>query len=419
MTADTAAGRGRGVCQHGVVPRFEPFAGVRFSPDLDPAAVTSPPYDVVDDDDRATLLAGHERNAVAIDIPREADGDDRYAEARRTLEAWSADGTLMIDPRPSFTVYRMDFTDDTGRPASTLGVIGAAELSSPGEGWILPHEHTTPKARTDRLDLIRATQANLSPVWMLSLAKGLSDLIRTEDPPLASWSDGDGVTHTSWRVDEPGRVAAIAAAVGAAPLVVADGHHRYETSLLYRDERRAAGGDGGADLMMALVVELAEDQLRVRPIHRLLAGLSYDEVLAGLTETAFTVVGQPVPAAAVTDGSVIDRMAAAGALAAVGPDGSAVLLAPRPDASADVADLDSARLAHALEGLPTSVTYQHGTDLVQRAVIRGDAAAGVLLRPAPVSQIEANAHSGERMPPKTTFFHPKPRTGVVFRVIDL
>lgn len=401
----------------GNVSRFDPFPGVRFSPGLDPAVVTAPPYDVVDDHDRQALVDGHDRNCVVIDIPLESSGEGRYADARRTLEAWLADGTLGRDDEPSFTVYRMDFRDDAGRPASTLGVIGAVELSAPGEGWILPHEHTTPKARTDRLDLIRATRANLSPVWMLSLAKGLTDVIRTDEPPLASWTDGDGVTHSVWRLDEPGQVAAISAAVGDAPLIVADGHHRYETSLTYRDEQRSAG-DHSADAMMALAVELAPDQLCVRPIHRLVSGVSRDDLVGALCGDAFTVVGDPVAAAAVADGSVLDRMASAGALAVVAPDGNAVLLAPRPEAFADIADLDSARLAHVLHSVPTaSVTYQHGTSLVYRAVLAGEAEAGVLLRPAPVAQIEANAHSGERMPPKTTFFHPKPRTGVVFRTL--
>jgi len=358
---------------------------------------------------------------VVVDLPVESDGDDRYDAVGRELQGWLADGTLERDPRPSFTIYRMAYTDDRGRPATTLGVIGALELSRPGEGEILPHEHTTPKAKSDRLDLLRGSRANLSAVWGLSLTKGLADLLVVDDPPLADWTDADGVEHTVWRVDDPVTVEGIARAVGASPVVIADGHHRYETSLAYRDERRDAdGGDAGAaESTLCFVVELVEGQLTVRPIHRLLSGLPDGTDAAALLGDAGLLPDAEVPAEDVASGAVLDRMADAGALALVRPDGSAVLL--RPDAArfADVADLDSARLAQALSTLPAhEVRYQHGVDRVLDAVGSRDAQWGVLLRPAAVAQIHANAHAGERMPPKTTFFHPKPKTGIVFRSLD-
>ncbi len=136
------------------MPPFSPFPGIRYADRFDPAAVTAPPYDVVDEDDRAALVARSDRNAVLFDLPVESDGADRYTEAAATFDAWRADGTLVTDDRPTFTVYRMTYTDDRGRPARTLGVIGALALSRPDEGAILPHEHTTPKAKTDRLDLL-------------------------------------------------------------------------------------------------------------------------------------------------------------------------------------------------------------------------------------------------------------------------
>ena len=158
------------------MPRFEPFRGIRFAPGRRPEDVTSPPYDVLDADDKAALVARSAENAVVIDLPDEADGPGRYEAAADTFERWQRDGVLVTDPEPSFTVHRMSFTDDEGRPAHTLGVIGALELEPPGSG-ILPHEHTTPKAKSDRLDLMRATQAQLSAVWVLSLTPGLSDLL--------------------------------------------------------------------------------------------------------------------------------------------------------------------------------------------------------------------------------------------------
>ncbi|WCO69125.1 DUF1015 domain-containing protein [Iamia majanohamensis] len=400
------------------MPPFSPFPGIRYAERFDPALVTAPPYDVVDADDRAALVARSDRNAVLFDLPDEADGADRYTAAAATFDAWRADGTLVTDDRPTFTVYRMTYTDDRGRPARTLGVIGALELSGPDEGRILPHEHTTPKARTDRLDLLRATCANLSAIWVLSPAEGLTALLEPDGPARDEWTDDDGVGHATWVVDDPARVAAIAEAVGSRPAVVADGHHRYETALLHRDERRAAAGPGaelGSDQLMALVVELTADELTVRPIHRLVEGLDA-EALGDALAPWFTTVGAPVPASAVADGEVLALMDEVGALALVGPDGGATLLLPAEDAFVGVEDLDSARAAHALGQLEgVEVRPQHGTDLVQRAVTGGQAAAGLLLRPATVAQIAENARSEARMPAKTTFFHPKPKTGVVFR----
>jgi uncharacterized protein (DUF1015 family) len=474
------------------VPRFEPFLGIRY--DLSrsgPELVTAPPYDVITEAERADLVERSPHNAVLIDLPVEADGPTRYETAGHRLAGWQQDGTLVVDPRPSFTVYRMSYTDDLGRSATTLGVIGALGLSAPGEGGILPHEFTTPKARSDRLDLLRGTRANLSAIWGLSLTPGLTELLAVDGPPLASWTDEDEVAHTVWRIDDPDRVEAISAAVAASPVVIADGHHRYETSLAYRDERRAealadvedasapepltgdealglgtepapeepvegeyddndeypddeyddeydddeddeegrpsadadlVGDAGAAEATMCFVVELVEEQLTVRPIHRLLNGVPPRTDLAEVLEPWF-IPGATVEAYAVEKGSVLGRMAAARAIGLIRPDGSARLLTPRAEAFEGVADLDSARLAHALAasslaGEPIEVTYQHGVENIVDAVADGDADAGFLLRPATVAQIAANAHAGDRMPPKTTFFHPKPKTGIVFRSLD-
>jgi len=211
------------------VPRFEPFRGIRYDVDrLDPARVTAPPYDVISPDDRQGLLAEAPENVVRVDLPvaDPADPDaDPYALAAALFEQWRHEGVLVEDRQPSFTVYRMEAPDEDGVVRHTTGVIGALELSRPGEGGILPHEFTTPKAKSDRLDLLRSTTANLSPVWGLSPAVGLTDLLEGAEAPLARF-DADGVVHTVWRITDPDRVAAIAAAIGSEPIVIADGHHR-------------------------------------------------------------------------------------------------------------------------------------------------------------------------------------------------
>lgn len=395
------------------MPGFDPFPALRY--DLDQVSleqVMAPPYDVIDPAQRADLAGRDPHNAVRIDLPDEAEGDGRYEAARGCLDGWQEAGVLVRDRVPAFTVYRMTATDEDGTPRHTTGVIGALELSPPGTD-ILPHEHTTPKAKSDRLDLLRACRANLSAIWGLSLAKGLTDLLPTDTAPWADVVDDDGVRHTVWVVDDPATTAAISEAVAGQPVVIADGHHRYETSLAYKAEREASDGQAGeAGATMAFVVELVEDELTVHAIHRLLTGLPDGLDLEAALAPWFEALGPPPDGTPVTT-----AMADAGCLTLVLPDRE-VLLRPRSEALGEARDLDSSRLDVALASLPAhQVSYQHGVANVRDAVASGSAQAGVLLRPATVAQIEATAHGGERMPPKTTFFHPKPKTGLVFRTL--
>jgi len=397
------------------VASFQPFRALRYDPArVEQSRVVAPPYDVIDDVQRAELASRDEHNAVRIDLPVDEGGEDRYQVAKHLLDAWQAEGVLVADDTPTFTVYRMTYDDDAGVRQHTTGVVGALELNPPGTD-ILPHERTTPKAKTDRLDLARGARANMSAIWGLSLAKGLTDLLPTGADPQLDVTDEDGVRHTVWVVSDPEACAAIAEAVSAQPIVIADGHHRYETSLAYRGEREASSPDGDAGeagATMAYVVELVEDELTVRAIHRLVSGLPEGFDMAEALSPWFEPIGTPPG-----DAPVTTAMVAAGALCLVTPDGE-LLLRPRPEALADARDLDSARLDVALAALPEhTLRFQHGVDNVRRAVATGDAQAGVLLRPATVAQIEATAHGGERMPPKTTFFHPKPKTGLTFRLL--
>jgi uncharacterized protein (DUF1015 family) len=394
------------------VPRFEPFPALRYSPSESLDLVSAPPYDVISERDVDALLARDPHNIVAIDVPRDMDGPARYTLAAARLQEWISSGVLVRDSRPSFTLYRMSFVDESGAPRETVGVVGALEVVDEGAGGVLPHEQTTPKAKTDRLDLTVATEANLSPVWGLSLAAGLTDLLREPGEEVGSCVDETGVTHAVERVDEPARVGAIMAAVGAHPVVIADGHHRYAISRTYRDQRRAAtdSSDSTAELTLTYVGELVTEQLSVAAIHRLINGVTFDELVTALERSFDLTPAGPVEAAHAR--VVVER----GALCLVAPDGTGTLLTPRPEAFDGERDLDSARLEHALRGLPAAeLSYQHGVSNIIDAVAGGRAVAGVLLRPVSIAEIRRTADEGLLMPPKSTFFTPKLRTGLVIR----
>lgn len=392
------------------VPRFEPFVALRYAPSFALNEVTAPPYDVLDADDVERLRALHPRNIVHLDVPREQDGPGRYRAASDLLAAWRADHTLTLDPHASFTLYRMHFVDSAGRSRHTVGVLGAIEVVDDGAGGVLPHERTTPKATTDRLDLTRATATNLSPVWGLSLRAGLTGLLRDPGEPLGELVDEEGVVHVVERVTASDRVAAISAAVASAPVLIADGHHRYAISRTYRDEVRAAEGSGTlAELTLCYVAELVDDQLSIDAIHRLYHGIDPADLLEALSRSFDITPCGPVSSATAAD--LVER----GVLCFVGPDGGGNWLSPRPTAFAGVRALDGAYLEHALADVRVDVTYQHGVDHVLHHVTSGAASAGVLIRPTSIDEIRRTAHEHVLMPPKSTFFTPKLRTGLVLR----
>jgi uncharacterized protein (DUF1015 family) len=354
---------------------------------------------------------------VRLELPVDEGEIDRYESARSCLGHWLDKGVLVRDDQPAFYVYRMGYHDEQGRARQTAGVVGALELAVPGEGGVLPHERTMSKPKDDRLNLLRACRANLSPVWGLSLAEGLSSLCELPGPPDGRATDDDGVHHRLWRITQPGVLDAIAEAVASSPVVIADGHHRYETALAYQDERRREkGGAGDFDLLMAYVVELSDEQLTVRPIHRLLVSLpAGTDVLERLSPwfEAFAAEADPSRlTAAMTDAGALGLVVGTGAW----------LLRPRPGAfagtPADADDATDSRLLEvALEGIDAELAFHHDPATVVAAVTAGEAAGAVLLRAPTVAQIAAAAHARRRMPEKSTFFHPKPRTGMVFRPV--
>jgi uncharacterized protein (DUF1015 family) len=390
------------------VPRFEPFRAIRYA-DNDLDQLVAPPYDVLSDADVDALQTGSPFNITVIDVPR--GGDDRYERAAALLSTWRDGGVLVSDPRPSFSIYRMRFTDAAGHPRNIVGVLGGLEVvdegtaAEPGEGHsatrVLPHERTTPKASTDRLDLTRATRANLSPVWGLSLATGLTELLAEPGEVVGRVID-DGVEHVVERVEDPDRIGAISSAVARDDVLIADGHHRYGISRTYRDEVRARGErDSAAEQTLAFVNELVEEQLSIEAIHRLYPVLHH-ELAESFVLSEMERPTQQTLAAMERDGFLVlytrDRT---------------FRLVPKPGVFAGVRDLDGAWLEHALGEV--EVSYQHGLDQTLAAVDGGSAEAAVLTRPVSLAEIQRTAREGVLMPPKSTFFTPKLKTGFVLR----
>jgi len=403
------------------VPDFLPFRGTRYLDAPDSSSLVAPPYDVIDEEERARLEAADPHNSVRLILPRAAPPADPYQHAAALLTRWYSDRVLAPDPAPAFYRYCMRFVDEVGAERSTLGVIGALALPSGDDPDVFAHEQTLPKARRDRLELLRATRANLDPIWCLSLAEKLGGLLEVSEPPVTTAVDDQGTTHELVPVLDPDRVAALRGHVAGAALVLADGHHRFETACTYRDEHPA---DLAASSIMAFVVPLDEPTLDVRPIHPLVPGAPPD-LRARL---AATLDLQPI---GVNNDADVDRLLAAmqaqEALGLVDREGLALL---RPTARvldavqrgqpAELAGVDAARFDVAV--LPTlagaDLVYRDDAHTVAGIVAKGGADAAVLLRAVTVEQIRAAAFARVRMPPKTTFFWPKPRTGMVFRRFD-
>ena len=258
-----------------------------------------------------------------------------------------------------------------------------------------------------------STNTNLSPVWGLSLTAGLTDLLRDPAEHVGRCTDEHGVVHVVERVTDPARVAAISAAVSANPVLIADGHHRYAISRTFRDEVRSTrGNDTAAELTLTYVAELVEEKLSIDAIHRLYLGVTPERLLEVLSASFDTAEAGPVTPAFAAE--VVQR----GALCLVRPDGTGVWLTPRTAAFDGVRALDGAYLEHALREHDIDVTYQHGVQHVVDMVAEGRAAVGVLIRPTGIVEIRRTADERVLMPPKSTFFTPKLRTGPVLRPLD-
>jgi uncharacterized protein (DUF1015 family) len=433
------------------VPTLRPFRALRYDRATvgDPALVVAPPYDVIGPAEQDRLLARHPANVVRLDLPQEDPGDkpdDRYRRAARTLAAWRSDGTLHKDPHPSIYVYEQTYhVPGTETERTQRGFFGRLRLEPFGEGSrILPHERTLTGPREDRYKLLRATGVNTSPIVALYEGRGgaadraLDGL--TAGPPDLDVVDDDGVRHRAWAVaadgDAAATVEALIAAAASGPITIADGHHRYETALRYRDERRMSRSceeDPAFDYVLTLFVDARSQPLTVLPTHRVVRDLGdagVDALLDRLDE--LFDVHREVPA-----DELRSRFGGAGGAGGAGRiglwtrGGGALLTARRdafepflPDGGPALRGLDVTLLGVALERLAgidadaVSAGRVAYTKSVAEAIDAVDAGldgadAAFLLEPTPVAAVLAVAADGDVMPQKSTYFYPKALTGLV------
>ncbi|HUH80700.1 MAG TPA: DUF1015 domain-containing protein [Solirubrobacteraceae bacterium] len=398
------------------------------------ADVVAPPYDVIDDSQRVALLERSPHNVVAVDLPK-GEGDV-YAEAGERFEAWQREGVLVRDPQPALWAHTQQYTGPDGVARTRRGFFCRVRIEPYGPGRVRPHERTHPGPKEDRLRLTSATRANISPIFSLysdpeqAAWAALSDA--TSLPPWAEVTDGDDTVHRIWRVSDPAAITAVQAATAPAELLIADGHHRYETMQAYAEERDREGAPGEEHryILMCLVA-LEDPGLTIFPTHRLVGGL--DEAREGSLrqELERDFVSEEVPLEQIApapgagplqlgyfnrhderpqhltlkDQSIADEALAGHAAPYLQLD-TGVLEALVLKRALGLSDDDIAHF--------NGMFYARDTEEALAMVRSGEFDAAFLMRPTRVEQVRELAAAGENMPPKSTFFFPKLLTGLLF-----
>ena len=432
------------------MPDIRPFRALRYDPEAvgDPGLVVAPPYDVIGPDLHRVLLDRHPRNSVRLDLPETVSGEDpdeRYRRAARTLTAWRSDGTLRKDSRPSVYVYEQVYrVPDTRIERTQRGFFARLRIEPFGpDSSVLPHERTLSGPKEDRYRLLRATGLNTSPVVGLygdpggSAAALLASVCSS--PPATDLTDDDGVRHRLWAVPDEGQGSAasrLLETASAGPVTIADGHHRYETAVRYRDERRvnSTGETEPAFDFLLMLFLAAEDQLTVLPTHRVVRGLGDEGTAAFVARLPELVTVTPTTTDALEAwfGAAGELRGGEGRFGLVTRDGAWLLEARREafDAIAGaggtaVRALDVWMLGAALDTLAgidaaavaggSRISYTKSASEAVALVASGDANADAafLLEPTPVASILAVARDGDVMPQKSTYFYPKALTGLV------
>jgi uncharacterized protein (DUF1015 family) len=397
-------------------------------------AVVAPPYDVIDEEQRAELESRSPYNVVGIDLPR--GNGDAYENAAQLLQQWLADGAVVREDQPTVWALEQDYTGPDGRSRTRKGFLARVRVEDYGAGRIRPHERTHPGPKEDRLRLTRATKANLSPIFSL-YSDPEQSAWQTLEPytgaePWATTRDDDGTVNRLWRVADEAAITAVQRAVEPAELLIADGHHRYETARVYAQE---IGGEGAHRYVLMCLVALEDPGLTVFPTHRLIRGLRPEqhETLATALRRDFDIAPldhiddlPPASSDQVRIGYIDAHFRKPFMLTLKDQDIADRAMPDRADPyrRLDTAVLEALILKGALgmsdddidhlNGLGYARDAQHAMQLVENA----EYDAAFFMAPTPVDRVQAVAAAGESMPPKSTYFFPKVPTGLVFNPLE-
>lgn len=427
---------------------IRPFRGLRYSLAKvgDLSAVTAPPYDVISAEEEEALRAKHPNNIIRLILGAPREGSPRpeaaYAEAADCLKAWTETGVLMRDEEPSLYVCDQEFTSSGVRKVRR-GLIARVLIEDLDKGSIYAHEHTIPGPKADRLKLTRACRANLSQVFGL-YPTGKDDVAPILDEATRRGPDGeavdrDGTNSRFWRIASPAVIERLASAMAAKPLFIADGHHRYETALRYRDTDGGGphGGKAATDYVLMCCVAMDDPGIVIWPTHRLLKGMEIGEadLLAGLAEN-FDV--QPHPGsmadlvremASLSDRHATGLLLKGGRRYRLALKSEAMLDRAMPGRSREWRRLDVSIL-HSLVldrllGLDLdrvvkheNVGYVKSVEEAEAKVEAGEYQFAFLLNPTRVEQVRTIAGHREKMPPKSTYFFPKLLSGLVINPLS-
>ncbi|MEA2433225.1 MAG: hypothetical protein QOG54_682 [Actinomycetota bacterium] len=379
-----------------------------------------PPYDVISTDLQAALYDRHPHNAIRLELPNED-----YAQVCKRFREWIDESVLSRDD-PSLYVYRQDFTAEDGDRRRVTGVIGALQLEEFGaRSGVLPHEQTMPGPKKDRLSLMRACPVNFSPIYAIYRGRGelapFFDSLENR-PPVYRFQDGDGILHRFWPVTASAEVEMLSSALEPGPLVIADGHHRYETALEFHRELQAAGEPGEHDAIMTFCVDADSEGLVVLPYNRAVkTATPVDEIVARIEERFGGKEIDPDETQERLASSAADHpMAIVTAdrtfFVEISDDQVRAVTGDKHPAwrSLDVVALHEVVLPAALDDEP-ELSFSKDPAEVVNLVTKGGFTFGVLLKAMRASDVVDVARSGERMPQKASYFWPKALTGLVFR----
>jgi uncharacterized protein (DUF1015 family) len=417
---------------------IQPLRTLRYEPrvvgSLD--AVTAPPYDVIDDAERAVLAAKSPFNVVEIDLPRDANGGDPYQHAQNTFDAWQQQGVLVREREPAIWALTQDYTGPDGRQRTRHGFLCRVRVEDYGPGRIRPHERTHPGPKEDRLRLTRATRANLSPIFSLfedseqAAWHALEPF--THEEPFGEATDPDGTINTLWRVSDEAAIESVQNTLSGRELLIADGHHRYETARVYAEE---VGGEGEHRYVLMFLCSLSDPGLTIFATHRLLTDID-DAKRAALAETlerdfdSTDIDAAELEPSPDEDGIVLgyldrfDRQPRRLRLKDQSIADAALPDKPAPYRRLDTAVLEAIVLKGALGMSEDDISHLHGLNYsknaqdARAAVEDGRADAAFFMRATPVEQVREVAEAVESMPPKSTFFFPKVPTGLVFNPLE-